>query len=67
MGEYKFQKLLVWRKSIEVVAALEIAINLNLGNKDDLLQAINEVNQLSAMLTGLIKSLKSTNRLIAND
>lgn len=47
------------RSAYEVIAALEIAINLNMADKDVVNGAINEVDQLSAMITGLIKSLKA--------
>ncbi len=47
------------RSSYEVIAALEIAINLKMADKSVIDSAIEEVDQLSAMLTGLIKSLKA--------
>lgn len=47
------------RSAYEVIAALEIAINLNMADKNMVNEAINEVDQLSAMITGLIKSLKA--------
>lgn len=46
------------RSAYEVIAALEIAINLNMADRESINGAINEVDQLSAMITGLIKSLK---------
>ena len=45
------------RSAYEVIAALEIAINLKMADKSVIDGAIEEVDQLSAMLTGLIKSL----------
>jgi len=50
------------RSAYEVVAALEIAINLHLTETSKLEDAIKEVDQLSAMLTGLIKYLKTDDR-----
>lgn len=47
------------RSAYEVIAALEIAINLKMEDKSILDEAIAEVDQLSAMLSGLIKSLKA--------
>lgn len=47
------------RSAYEVIAALEIAINLKLADKSILDNAIMEVDQLSAMIGGLIKSLKA--------
>lgn len=47
------------RSAYEVIAALEIAINLGLTNKTILNDAIDEADQISAMLIGLIKSLKA--------
>ncbi len=49
------------RSAYEVIAALEISINLKMATKEDLELAINEVDQLSAMIGGLIKSLKVQN------
>lgn len=45
------------RSAYEVIAALEIAINLKMADKSVIDGAIAEVDQLSAMLSGLIKSL----------
>lgn len=45
------------RSAYEVIAALEITINLKMANQDTLKNAIIEVDQLSAMISGLIKSL----------
>lgn len=73
MNTHKFRKLNVWQRSVEfvrflrmaqrsayaVIAALEIAINLRLTDKSVLDEAISEVDQLSAMISGLIKSLKA--------
>lgn len=47
------------RSAYEVIAALEIAITLKMTNKLVLEEAIGKVDELSAMLSGLIKSLKA--------
>lgn len=47
------------RSAYEVIAALEISINLKLTDKKLLEEAIGEVDELSAMISGLIKSLKA--------
>ncbi len=47
------------RSAYEVIAALEIAINLKYTDKDEVNGAIGEADQISAMLSGLIKSLKA--------
>jgi len=47
------------RSAYEVIAALEIAINLKMTEKFILENAIMEVDQVSAMIAGLIKSLKA--------
>ena len=47
------------RSAYEVIAALEIAINLDMADRESINGAINEVDQLSAMISGLIKSLKA--------
>ena len=47
------------RSAYEVIAALEIAINLKMADKSIINEAINEADELSAMMTGLIKSLKA--------
>jgi four helix bundle protein len=47
------------RSAYEVIAALEIAINLKLCNRKVLEDAISEVDELSAMISGLIKRLKA--------
>lgn len=47
------------RSGYEVIAGLEISINLKITNEADLHKAINEVDELGAMITGLIKSLKA--------
>jgi len=47
------------RSAYEVIAALEIAINLKMANYTSINDAISEADQLSAMLSGLIKSLKA--------
>lgn len=47
------------RSCYEVIAALEIAINLKFSDKATLNKAIIDVDELSAMIGGLIKSLKS--------
>ena len=54
------------RSAYEVIAALEIAINLKMSEEKSIKDAIGEVDQLSAMIFGLIKSLKADSwRLIA--
>ncbi|MBI2018099.1 four helix bundle protein [Candidatus Daviesbacteria bacterium] len=55
------------RSAYEVIAALEITINLKMTNKSALDGAIVEVDQLSAMLTGLIKSLKADRSDVKSD
>lgn len=47
------------RSAYEVMAALEIAIKLKIIKKEDAEQALDEVDQLSAMLSGLIKHVNS--------
>ncbi len=47
------------RSAYEVIAALEISINLELYEKKSLEKAIMDVDELSAMISGLIKHLKS--------
>ncbi|MBI5614400.1 four helix bundle protein [Candidatus Gottesmanbacteria bacterium] len=47
------------RSGYEVIAGLEIGIRLNYGEKDENEQLILEVNEIGAMITGLIKKLKS--------
>jgi len=47
------------RSAYEVIAALEIAINLRLIDKPLIDGAISEADQVSAMISGLIKSLKA--------
>lgn len=47
------------RSAYEVLAALEIAINLKMASLNSLQDAISEVDQLSAMISGLIKKLKA--------
>jgi four helix bundle protein len=46
------------RSAYEVIAAFEISINLKMGNNSDLRKAIEEADELSAMIGGLIKSLR---------
>lgn len=46
------------RSAYEVIAALEIAANLKIINKSLIDEAIGEADQVSAMISGLIKSLK---------
>jgi len=55
------------RSAYEVIAALEIAITLNFTDKSTLEDAIMEVDQLSAMMTGLIKSLKADRSDVKSD
>lgn len=47
------------RSAYEVIAALEISNNLKLTDSKTIEEGINEADQLSAMLSGLIKSLKA--------
>lgn len=47
------------RSAYEVIAALEIAINLKFSGEVTLNNLIQEVDELSAMISGLIKSLKA--------
>lgn len=47
------------RSAYEVLAALEIAINLKMTSLTDLQNASLEVDELSAMIGGLIKKLKA--------
>lgn len=47
------------RSAYEVIAGLEIAISLKMANRKTLNDIISEVDQISAMLSGLIKSLKA--------
>ncbi len=47
------------RSAYEVMAALEIASNLKFAKKDIIEARLQEADQLSAMISGLIKKLKS--------
>ncbi len=47
------------RSAYEIIAALEIAANLKMVDKITLDGVINEVDEISAMISGLIKSLKA--------
>lgn len=47
------------RSAYEVIAGLEIAINLKMADDKILNGVMSEVDQISAMLSGLIKSLKA--------
>jgi four helix bundle protein len=47
------------RSAYEVTAGLEIASNLGLLDEDELVNIQNESDQISAMISGLIKNLKS--------
>lgn len=47
------------RSAYEVITGLEIAANLNMADKISLQRAIQGVDQLSAMLGALMKSLKT--------
>lgn len=47
------------RSAYEVLAALEIAINLKMTSVNNLQTAVLEVDELSAMIGGLIKKLKA--------
>lgn len=57
--EFKRFLRMAQRSAFEVAAALEIASNLKMADKEIIDKALTEVDQLSAMLTGLIKSLKA--------
>ncbi len=47
------------RSAYEVIAALEISINLKLTDQPKIEKLMNECDELGAMLSGLIKSLKA--------
>lgn len=47
------------RSAYEVMAALEIAYNLKLAKKDIIEARLQDADELSAMIAGLIKKLKS--------
>lgn len=47
------------RSAYEVIAALEIAINLKMADDKIITGVIDEVDQISAMISGLMKSLKA--------
>lgn len=47
------------RSAYEVMAALEIASNLKLAKKDIIEARLQDADELSAMIAGLIKKLKS--------
>lgn len=47
------------RSAYEVMAALEIASNLKLAKKDIIEARLQEADELAAMISGLIKKLKS--------
>ncbi|MDD5416236.1 MAG: four helix bundle protein [Candidatus Daviesbacteria bacterium] len=47
------------RSAYEVIAGLEIAISLEMADEKTINAVISEVDQISAMLSGLIKSLKA--------
>lgn len=47
------------RSAYEVIAALEISINLKLADQPTIEKMMNECDELGAMLSGLIKSLKA--------
>ncbi len=47
------------RSAYEVIAGLEIAINLKMADDKIITGVIDEVDQISAMISGLIKSLKA--------
>lgn len=47
------------RSAYEVIAAFEIAINLQMADESTINGIINETDQASAMISGLIKSLKA--------
>ncbi len=52
------------RSSYEVSAALEVSINLKMTDPLVLTAAIKELDQLSAMINGLIKTLKSETQTV---
>ncbi|MBI4040096.1 four helix bundle protein [Candidatus Daviesbacteria bacterium] len=55
--EFKRFLKMAQRSAFEVIAALEVAINLKMADQASLEEAINKVDELSAMMTGLIKKL----------
>lgn len=60
-AEFKRFLKMAQRSAYEVIAGLEVAIKLNMTDKETLEGLVKEVDQLSAMISGLIKSLKSDN------
>ena len=52
---HKFRKLIVWQKAV----GIEVAIRLGYGDMKENQNLIPEVDELGAMLTGFIKSLKA--------
>ena len=57
-AEFKRFLRMALRSTYEVMTALEIAANLKLANQDIIDLRIKEADELAAMLSGLIKSLK---------
>jgi len=55
------------RSTYEVMTALEIAFNLKYFNQKTFEETINEVDELSAMISGLIKSLTTDNWQLTTD
>lgn len=47
------------RSTYEVITGVEVAIRLNYGNTKDNRSLIGEADEIGAMLTGLMKSLKA--------
>lgn len=55
------------RSAYEVMAALEIAANLKLVKKDIIEARLQDADELCAMISGLIKKLKSTRPSLGGD
>lgn len=58
-AEYARFLRIAQRSAYEVIAALEISANLNILKLETAEELIDEVDQISAMLNGLIKKLKA--------
>ena len=46
------------RSVYEAITALKIAINLSYGNKEEIENLVEEVDEIGAMISGLIKSIQ---------
>jgi len=46
------------RSVYEVITGLKIAINLSYGNKEEIENLVKEADEIGAMISGLIKSIK---------